>query len=72
MTQENALDGIRVVLVDFPSDPNIVSYDPNLISSDQLFAFGMQLCGYTPAVSEMEPTFFDKLRAHQRAGIVCG
>jgi len=72
LAQEKAPDGLRVVLVDFPSDPNIVSYDPNLISKDDLFNFGRQLCGDPPVVSELEPTFIDKLRDHQRASIVCG
>jgi len=72
LAQEGAPDGIRVVLVDFPSDPNIVTFDPSLVTADELFAFGRQLCGDTPVVSELEPTLIDKLRDHQRASIVCG
>ncbi|WP_377191273.1 hypothetical protein [Ruegeria meonggei] len=72
LAQEKAPDGIKVVLVDFPSDPNIVTFDPSLISADELFTFGRQLCGYTPVVSELEPTFYDRLRDRQRASIVCG
>ncbi|WP_425078945.1 hypothetical protein [Ruegeria denitrificans] len=72
LAQEKAPDGIRVVLVDFPSDPNIVSYDPSLISSGALFTFGRQLCGDTPVVSDLEPTFVDRLRDYHPASIVCG
>ncbi len=70
--QKNAPHGLRVVVVDLPGDPNIVRYDPVLISSKQLLAFGRAQCGATPVITGMSPTLFDKLRAHQRASFVCG
>lgn len=70
--QEKAPDGINVVWVDFPSDPNILTYDPDLISEDQLVDFGRELCRYTPLITDVEPTWLDNLRAHRRVSIVCG
>lgn len=65
-------EGLRVVLVDFPSDPNIVTYDPDRLSSDDLDAFARKLCHIgVKDISERTTTLLDKLRRHNRATITC-
>ncbi|WP_299546583.1 hypothetical protein [uncultured Tateyamaria sp.] len=70
--RETTPEGLRVILVDFPSDPNIVSFDPAKISAMALQDFATSLCGHgTRSISELQPTLFDKLRGHNRAEIIC-
>ena len=70
--QPSTPDGLRVVVVDFPSDPNLVTYDPERVTHDDLAIFARNLCGKGPKdISEQAPTLLDNLRGHHRATITC-
>ena len=65
-------DGLTVVLVDFPSDPNIVRYDPDRVSHNQVKEFAKELCGNDiRKITEMTPTLLDRLRGQVRTTIAC-
>ncbi len=65
-------DGLTVVRVDFPSDPNIMRYDPDRISEEQLREFARELCrNDIRKITEMTPTLLDKLRGQERTMIAC-
>jgi hypothetical protein len=65
-------DGLTVVRVDFPSDPNIMRYDPDRISEEQLREFARELCrNDIRKITAMTPTLLDKLRGQERTMIAC-
>jgi hypothetical protein len=65
-------DGLTVVLVDWTGDPNIVRYDADRISHDQVTEFSKELCRDDVfQITEMTPTLLDKLRGQVRTMIAC-
>ena len=65
-------DGLRVLLVDFPGETNIVSYDPDKVSQTQLQNFSTAICGNSDTqLTQGNRSWIDKLRGHQRASFVC-
>ncbi len=65
-------DGLTVVLVDWTGDPNIVRYDADRISHDQVTEFSKGLCRNDVfQITEMTPTLLDKLRGQERTMIAC-
>ncbi len=64
--------GLRVILVDFPGDPNIVAFDSERVSTSGLQEFANAHCRYSEIKIEMlEPTLLDQLRGEKLARFIC-
>ena len=65
-------DGLRILVVDFPSDPNVIAYDPERVSGQSLEQFANALCGSgVLELSDRKPSLLNKLRGEKRAIIRC-
>jgi len=68
----HAPDGLRVILVSIKEDPQVISYDPDVIYDTDLIAFARDLCGHSNGTFEPVPPFMlQRLRGHKRAHIFC-
>ena len=64
--------GMRIFVVDFASDPNVVAYNPEKVSRQALEKFANAHCGIgVLELADQEPSFLNKLRGENRAIIRC-
>jgi hypothetical protein len=63
--------GLRVVLVDFAGEPNIVAFPKSSIAAQELQTYANTYCGYEVQVAALPASWFDKLFGRERAQFIC-
>ncbi len=65
-------DGLFIRVVDFPSDPNLVSYDSTRVSEADLSDFAYAYCNSGRfEIAEKRPSRWDSFFSLNRASVVC-
>ena len=60
-------NGLRVIVVDLPGDPNVISYAPDLVTIEKLETYARRFCGHSVPVTDTPPSWIDNLTGRNRA-----